>query len=110
MNGFEICNIRALLRYWSHSANLWPLDETNDIATLQQYVKFAPYVDGNGRPSTALLDIRRLDVRAVTAANLFRLENEITSGCDIKARCHCLWWCRRNGSKTKLFVSKTDDL
>ena len=55
------------------------VDETTDIATLQQYITFVQYVNKKGRQATAFLDIHRIDARGATAANLFRLWNEVAA-------------------------------
>ena len=53
------------------------VDETIDIATLQQYITFVQYVNKKRRQATAFLDIRRIDAHGATATNLFRLWKEV---------------------------------
>ena len=45
--------------------------ETTDIAALRQYITFFQYINAKEYQATAFLDIRRIDARDATAANLF---------------------------------------
>ena len=69
------------------------IDETTDIATLQQYITFVQYVNTNGCQSTAFLDIHPIDARGATAANLFRLRNEVAADYDLDVSKHVAIAC-----------------
>ena len=47
------------------------VDETTDIATLQQYITFVRYVE-EGEIKVSFLDIRRIDANGAIADNLYK--------------------------------------
>ena len=49
------------------------VDETTGIAKLQQFITFVQCIKAKGDQTKALLDIRHIDVRGATTANLFQL-------------------------------------
>ena len=53
------------------------VDETTDIVTFRQYITFVRYMNTKRCQATAFLDSRHIDGCEATAANLFRLWNEV---------------------------------
>ncbi|KAA6358809.1 MAG: hypothetical protein EZS28_045664, partial [Streblomastix strix] len=47
------------------------IDESTDVATLNQFVTFIRYLDENGLPQTSFLDVRPLSSKGATAQNLY---------------------------------------
>ena len=52
------------------------VDETTDIATLQQYITFVRYVE-EGEIKVSFLDIRRIDANGATADNLYKYWQDV---------------------------------
>ena len=69
------------------------VDETTDIATFQQYITFVQYINTKGCQATAFLDIRHIDACGATAANLFRLWNEVACDYDLDVSKHVTFAC-----------------
>ena len=69
------------------------VDETTDIATFQQYITFVQYINTKGCQATAFLDIRHIDACGPTAANLFRLWNEVACDYDLDVSKHVAFAC-----------------
>ena len=69
------------------------VDETTDITTLQQYITFVQYINARGVQSTAFLDICKVDARGATAANLFRLWNEVANDYGLDVNKHVAIAC-----------------
>ena len=69
------------------------VDESTDIACLQQYITFVRYVTSKGTPATKFLDIRAVDARGATASNLFRLWKEVASDCKLDKSKHVAMAC-----------------
>ncbi|KAA6372558.1 MAG: hypothetical protein EZS28_031915 [Streblomastix strix] len=66
--------IKQQLSYNSRSKNLKfgaCIDESTDIATLNQFVTFTCYLDENGLPQTSFLDVRPLSSKGDIAQNLY---------------------------------------
>ena len=64
------------------------LDETIDIAALQGYITFVQYIDIKGCHAIALLDIRGIDARGATVANLVELWNKVAFDYDLEVSKH----------------------
>ena len=71
------------------------VDDTTDITTLQQYITFVQYINARGGQSTAFLDIRQIGTGGggATAANLFRLWNEVASDYTLDVNKHVALAC-----------------
>ena len=64
--------------YSLKKAGFWAsmVDETTDIATLQQYITFVRYVE-EGEIKVSFLDIRRIDANGATAKNLYKYWQDV---------------------------------
>jgi len=88
------------------------VDETTGIATFQQYITFVQYINTKRCQATAFLD-----ARGATAANLFRLWNDVAADYDLDVSKHvavacdgaAAMICRRNSLFQKL-LNKTQSL
>ena len=69
------------------------VDETTNIATFQQYITFVQYTNTKRCQATAFLDIRHIDACGATAANLFRLWNEVACDYDLDVSKHVAFAC-----------------
>ena len=69
------------------------VDDITDITTLQQYITFVQYINAKGGQSTAFLYIRQIGAGGATAANLFRLWNEVANDYSLDINQHVAIAC-----------------
>ena len=75
------------------------VDEFTDIATFQQYITFVQHINTKGCQAKAFLDMRRIDACGATAANLFRLWNEVVSNCNLDVNKYVAFACDEAAAK-----------